>query len=234
MQITEEMKASIRRDEFARVVADVVIAQQAKALGVEVSDEELDAEVARIVEKIGGEDKLIQMIGQMGSSHRVTTIGEFKEWKRSDLNRVALIEKVGADVKIDEQAARDEFFKLVNKYEEDRDAGRQAVMPAGSAEEYIERMKQQARLVAFDKFINNAMGAAKIEILDESLKGAVEDYLNRPAGEPAAGGGMAGMPMGMHGSGAANPQESGLTNPHGSMPPGHPPVTAPPEKGSGA
>ncbi|MEP0814166.1 MAG: SurA N-terminal domain-containing protein [bacterium] len=233
MTVTEEMKVQTRREQFAKMVVGVVIDVQAKKLGVESTDEQVDAEVKQIIGKFGGEEELLAALGSMGMAHGIGSIEEFKKWKKSDLNKVALIEKVGADVTVDEAALKLQFAQLMKEYEASRDAGKPAFLPAGSEEEFIERELMQKRLVKFDKFIDEALLAAEVKILSPDLEGAIEEYAKSEPPKPNPHGGG---PMSAHGGGGMPDPHGGggMANPHGGMPPGHPPADGKSGKGSGA
>lgn len=233
LEIDDELKRDLKRLAFAVVAAEKLALQKAAELEVNATTEEAKAECDLIAEKMGGQEALMAYVGNM-PGHKIGSMEEFIEWKRTEITRQRLIDKIGEDVVVDEAALKVEFDKLIKQFEADRDAGKQAFFPAGSFEEFLAREVAQRKLVKFDQFVEGALASAKVEIKDPELEGAIEDYiagkLDKPAMLPPAGHG--GMGEGM---GGMSPHGSmGGTSPHGGgdaggMPPGHPPMKSKPK-----
>lgn len=226
MEVSDEMKRDFKRLAFAVTATEKLAIQKAVEMGVVATNEEAKAECDVIAEKMGGEEDLMAYLGNM-PGHKIGSMDEFIEWKRNEITRQRLIDKIGEDVEIDEAELKSEFDALIDQYEKDRDAGRQALFPAGSFEEFLAREYAQRKLIKFDQFMDGALASAKVEIIDPELEGAIDDFiagkLHKPAMlPPASHGGMGGMNP--HGG------EMGGANPHGGggPPPGHPPMKSRP------
>jgi hypothetical protein len=204
MEATDEIKRDAKRSVFARMASDEMAFQKAQELGVAISSEAAKADVDKVVERMGGEDAVLAFLGNMGGT--IKTIDEFVEWKRIELSRDALIEKIGEKVTVDKDALKKQFDELMAEYEKNRNEGKPAVMPGGSVEEFIERMTFQAKLVEFDKYMDGALSTAKVELFDPDLEGAIQEFIDS---EGAMGGGSP------HGD------MPGMGNPHGGMPNPH-------------
>ncbi len=207
VEVTDEMRRGTKRSVFARMASDELVMLKAEELGVALSKEEAKADVDKVVERMGGEDAVLAFLGGMGGG--IKTIDEFVAWKRAELSREALIDKVGGEVEIDEAALKAEFDKLMADYETARNAGKPAIMPGGSFEEFVERRKLQERLVKFDEFIDAALTTAKVVVTDPDLEGAIDEFVKLSFDQTATG-------MNPHGGGMGGSMH-GIGNPHGGM-----------------
>jgi len=205
MELTDEVKRQAKRQTFARIASDEVACQKAEELGVAVSVEAAKADVDKVVERMGGQEAVMAFLGSMGGT--IKTMDDFVDWKRVELTRDALIQKVGEKATVDKEALKKQFDELMAEYEKNRNEGKPAVMPGGSFDEFVERQLLQAKLVEFDKYMDGALTTAKVEVYDPDLEGAIEEFVKNG---DTMGAGMGGSPHGGMGGGTANP--------HGGMP----------------
>jgi len=215
IEIDDKMKYNLKREAFARMASDLIAIQKAEELGVAASLDDATANANEVAERMGGEDAVLAYLGQMGGT--IKTMDDFIEWRRLEMSREALIEKIGEDVTVDEESLKAKFDELMAEFEKSRDEDKPAFLPAKSFEEFVEREKLQARLVKYDKYMDGALTTAKLEIFDPELEGAIEDFLKADAEDfkmPMPG-------MSAHGNAGGNPHGGMSGNPHGEMPPGH-------------
>lgn len=153
----EQMYDKLKKDAGKRVMADIITLelykQEGAARGITVTDQELDARVNPVKEKMGSPERFQQYL-----KDKQMTEQELREGVRSVMLRDKLFEK---DNPITEEQIKEYYEKNKNKFEGTFEEARPKV---------IEKVKSRNKRNNMDKWIDELYKKHNVQIMDKDLE----------------------------------------------------------------
>ncbi|WP_238351933.1 MULTISPECIES: SurA N-terminal domain-containing protein [Brevibacillus] len=153
----EQMYDKLKKDAGKRVMADIITLelykQEGAARGITVTDQELDARVNPVKEKMGSPERFQQYL-----KDKQMTEQELREGVRSVMLRDKLFEK---DNPITEEQIKEYYEKNKDKFEGTFEEARPKV---------IEKVKSRNKRNNMDKWIDELYKKHNVQIMDKDLE----------------------------------------------------------------
>ncbi|QDS34795.1 SurA N-terminal domain-containing protein [Brevibacillus brevis] len=169
----EQMYDKMKKDAGKRVMADIITLelykQEGAAQGVTVTDQELDARVNPIKEKMGSPERFQQYLDE-----KQMTEQELREGVRAVMLRDKLFEK---DNPITEEQIKEYYEKRQDKFEGTFEEVRPQV---------IEKVKDRHKRNNIDKWIDELYKKHNVQILDKDLEKEKEKEVEEEETTPSS------------------------------------------------
>ncbi len=150
---------SLRQDVANNLISRELLSQAAAEYGIEASDEEVDAEMGKIAESVGGEQRLTELLSQDG-----ITLDEYRQSIVLSVKQRALADKVvTAAEPIDDQMLL-EYLKMFYPDEVGQDVKSLDGIDEEKVDSVRTMLEQSQNEQAFSEWMNEYAGKADIQI----------------------------------------------------------------------